>query len=1728
MQDETEQSRLAKLYEQLRLKLLDLSKRNRMLNYSFATRSKKHLQIIDHVFEDVYRKLVAEEAALEIQGLPDPDDIPADERSEEFKSALEHARVSDVEYLVKREALESKGRDDEIAVATLERELREKVRGQLGLPPRPSRKEINRADHARSIGVDPSLELRPNRQREVHPDSALQTLMYSDELESILEKISSDARLADQEMGLSTLFLAFGFLEWYEADNSDKKFFAPLLLLPVRLEEKKVKGKSVYYLSIREGSVEVNLSLQKVVEKDFNRALPDFECSEDDPFGSIESYLEKTRAAVDGLKRWGIRRWLVLGHFAFGRFAMYADLNPENWTEHPSAHSLVNAILSGVERTGEGPGLLGVPADYPIDDPEFEKIAPILIHDADASQHSALIDVMKEKNLVIQGPPGTGKSQTITNIVANALGAGKRVLFLAEKQAALDVVKRRLDQAGLGDFCLELHSDKASPKSVIESLQARVQLGRESTPSGTVTAKDPTWVESRDEISRYVAALHAEDADGLTPFNLIWRAVRGRSRNSDVMDSMRPIVLSSDVLDDPNRLAELRGQIEIYAHLSTSFASSFGHPAHSPWACVQLGDFPTFEIPRLIDTLTKLHDAASELTKYFARNDDLGAGTLGGIDHLVVLNDQIADAPDDRLIAELVNFDLAELEHGFALRRDILGIEAELRSLPDLRCEPLDRLNVATSILRHPLANEFRTLTARDAYAAAGGRLAQALAVVEILNEFMPLLDQIGLDRSHPANGLDAVAAAAVIASKINPEHRPWIGELPTLHDAAFWPLYARWAALVSLEQDWRDKLHRYGSRNWLPADEIDAAAPFFRKRGIGKGLASLTAAGKAARALVAKLSLDETNDTADHLESLSRHVQELSAFVNDVGAATMLGVHWRGLDSPFENISIGLKLRGFIETKVSTLPTGARVSARIFSLSPSQIEAIGLYADLGQTLGTLSPEIKCLLSSKSIDRVLVELDAEIATIRQFLSLDPQQELALIHFPIKQIAETAERIARLEELGKRIAARPTRDVIEALGHSEADIDSAFAAIAWIRDIRRSNCPEFWKKRLVSANASTQREILREVAQDGGSLKSRYKGLLAVVTGEFGMRDFETLPASSLAEQIDLLTEHQVELNELIAIGRQRQILSQAGLSEFLTSADKLLLEGIRLQNVFETFVSERRADRIRRMTPALGSNGSTLEARRKIFAERDHRKIKSDRKTVKDKLLHATPPNGSNYGPKSTWTDAALLRNEFAKQRRFAPVRDLLSRGGQAIQTLKPCFMMSPLSLAKFLTPGKLAFDLIVIDEASQMQPEDALGGLLRAKQIVVVGDPKQLPPTDFFTRSDDRPSSDDDFEDIDDESILEACQRSFRELRRLKWHYRSRCESLIAFSNAEFYDNALITFPQARPASFSVDLVRVDGFYQARRNVIEAGRLAEEAVEFMRRFAEESEESIPTLGIVAVNATQFELLREEVHRLSANDVLVDRYREKVKSKGEEVFIKNLENVQGDERDFIFISLTYGREPGATAMKQRFGPINGKQGHRRLNVLFSRARIRVCIFASFGSADVKPPEGSHQGVQILKRYLEYAETRGRAAVQTLGGEPDSDFEIEVADRLRRKGYDIVRQVGVSGYRIDLGVRHPDHPEMFLAGVECDGASYHSSKSARDRDRLREEVLRGLGWDLIRVWSTDWFDNPARETEKLVKTLEQRRLQPVRGFNDYRWVTSVFPNSEQTEDILRDG
>jgi hypothetical protein len=1059
MPDLIEQQRLEGLYEKLRLKLLDLSKKNRMLNYGLGIRSQRYLQIVDDVLEDVYARLASEEARLKISFLPEPDDLPIEEKTEDFLAALEHAKASDIDYLTKLDALETEGHDNEIELARLERQLRDKVRAQLGLPPRATRAEVNRTEHARSLGIDPGPELQPRRPDGARVNLALQTLKYPDELERVADKILGQARLAEQEMGISTLFLAFGFLEWYESDDSDKKACAPLLLLPVKLDTEKVRGKEVYYLSAREGTAEANLSLQKLLEQNYNRELSSFETDEEGSIGSIERYLDQTRAAIDGLKRWQIRRWLILGHFAFGRFLIYSDLKRENWREHPVLHPLVNAILSGVERREDyEPDRPSIPDDYPIDDPEIECIAPLLIQDADASQHSALVDVMRGQNLVIHGPPGTGKSQTITNIIANTLAEGKRVLFLSEKQAALDVVKRRLDSAGLGDFCLELHSDKASPKSVIESLKRRSEWGwgRAAGPASHAADMNATaWNESRLAIARYLSRLHAEQPDGSTPFSLIWKALRGQTLNADLMETLRFTDISAELLLDYTKLASVHARLTVYADVSGAFLTAFGHPAHSPWNTLALGRIQRYDIDRFISKLEELRAIAAELAVYFETY--AGPLALEAVANLkdIVAIDQLIDYPPAAPLAEISKLDLEELARGLHGRRSLIDLDRNLAGRPDLSQVPPRHLALASSLIAAEAPAALLHIWPAKAYAAAEEAAERLSRTLRIIESSFPILRALSVGEDFETDGIQPAAVAVLVASRIPTQHHPWISVLPDIDETAFSTAHTAWTRLSASERDWRETLAKYELRPWPAPSELRAAAVVLRKSGIGGAIAAVNGSRRAARALTARLGCSGSPTTlADSLNRLADHVQAVLEFEADPGAARLLGDHWQGLHSPFAEIAAGVELRRTIFHELAALPGGHRIAERVVALPVPTFAAL---AEFARTAQSIQEATECLhgLDGRPINAAVTALRAELAAYERFLSADPERSLADIDASLCDIAEIATILAQRTVITQSLVMSPLAHAIRALGDAEADIDRTERAIEWIKAVRRA-------------------------------------------------------------------------------------------------------------------------------------------------------------------------------------------------------------------------------------------------------------------------------------------------------------------------------------------------------------------------------------------------------------------------------------------------------------------------------------------------------------------------------------------------------------------------------------------------------------------------------------------------------------------------------------------------
>lgn len=459
--------------------------------------------------------------------------------------------------------------------------------------------------------------------------------------------------------------------------------------------------------------------------------------------------------------------------------------------------------------------------------------------------------------------------------------------------------------------------------------------------------------------------------------------------------------------------------------------------------------------------------------------------------------------------------------------------------------------------------------------------------------------------------------------------------------------------------------------------------------------------------------------------------------------------------------------------------------------------------------------------------------------------------------------------------------------------------------------------------------------------------------------------------------------------------------------------------------------------------------------------------------------------------PEGAGGEMRILQREMAKQKRIMPIRRLLSEAGESIQEIKPVFMMSPTSVATYLEPEAVDFDLVVFDEASQVRIEDAISPLLRARQAVIVGDDKQMPPSDWFRKTVESDEEEDrEIEGM--ESVLGQFAAKAAPQRMLRWHYRSRHHSLIAVSNREFYNGRLMIFPSSGRHPYATGLTLrhcPDNLYDragSKTNPKEARQIAEAVLEHAKKHPDLS------LGVVAFSISQLDCILLEAHRLRGENSELQDFWIKNRKDGENFFIKNLENVQGDERDIIFISIGYGQTD--TGFKQDFGNVIREE--RRLNVLFTRSKLSMVVFSSFTEASLKIGNSTPTGVRALKTFLHYAENKEYPTAKETGREPDSPFELDVKMEIEKLGYEVEPQVGSAGFFIDLAVRHPEKLGQYILAVECDGASYHSSASARDRDRLRQEVLEDLRWKFHRIWSTDWFKNRDAEIKRLKDSIEQ--------------------------------
>ena len=698
----------------------------------------------------------------------------------------------------------------------------------------------------------------------------------------------------------------------------------------------------------------------------------------------------------------------------------------------------------------------------------------------------------------------------------------------------------------------------------------------------------------------------------------------------------------------------------------------------------------------------------------------------------------------------------------------------------------------------------------------------------------------------------------------------------------------------------------------------------------------------------------------------------------------------------------------------------------------------------------------------------------------------PKYDEALI--TLKKLANYQEKLKEFSELEADIKAN--------FGNAYLGVDSNWETLISQLEyleacLVQSYDFEALSKHLASDFANKQNELL---SISNRLMSAPDENALTAVTKAFRKDDFDalSLPLSAVKDKCLGCLNNFDMLDNWCKFDALFATIKDIGIDDFIDLAIENNIAGDKLIDTFCKAFYRGHIDRIVYGSDVLSSFARISQDEAiKIFSEKDEFQFGISKAQIKAKLSAKRP----SLDLIASGSAVSVLMREGSKKRKQKSIRTLFSEIGELAQVLKPCFLMSPLSISTFLSASGIRFDVVIFDEASQIFPQDAVGAIYRGSQLIVVGDSKQMPPSNFFNTTMD--VSEDDNSETDDvtdfESILDMCSTTLPQIR-LKWHYRSRFEPLISFSNKNFYDNDLVTFPSSKLDEkwIGVDYHYVDGTFDhtSKANLREAEYIVDLIYENFEKFPERS------LGVVAFSISQQALIERLLHKRRLQNLSKESFFRS--DKKEPFFIKNLETVQGDERDTIIFSVGYGKDSRGI-VSHNFGPLNRAGGERRLNVAVTRAKINVQLVSSMHHTDINLNQTSAEGVRLLKEYLDYAENGIVALERNISvdpyEDPDSNFEKEVCEFLKANGFSVDAQVGCSSFRIDLAVKSPSTSNYVLA-IECDGASYHSSRNARDRDRLRQSVLEKMGWKFYRIWSTDWFKNNRVEKEKLLLAVKE--------------------------------
>lgn len=1554
----------------------------------------------------------------------------------------------------------------------------------------------------------------PRSQRRAKPDELVCTTRDAKTLRAVLRNLHRRSRTDFEERGVRILYVAFGILEWREVEQSEA-VRSPVLLVPGELKRDSVNDP--FELSAADEEIVINPALEVRLRKDFRLDLPPL--PEDWGESNLDSYLSK----IDGQVRrrgWSVSSECWIGLFSFHKLVIYQDLNSHHGLieQHPILISLCNR---------EGPDI----ADGNLPDPREldSRIDPresYLVLDADSSQLACIEAVKGGLHLLIQGPPGTGKSQTISNIIAESIAAGKTVLFMSEKMAALEMVYKRLLDKSLGHFCLELHSHKANKREVVAELYRCYRESLEPTRGVMTEGQFLQLTDRRRQLNEYVQALHrVREPLGKSVYEVLGELAQLERVPFVSPGDVDPKNLTQERLHRADQLARRLSQLWVVVAEGNRF----------PWIGCSVSSYSletraTFQ--QLISTCEKAVRDLAEEGKRFAGSLGLpGPTCLAETEWILHTGELLREGPgvpEDWLLTQ-------DFDSFISQARQYSEFSARWRALRGSLTDRYDeRFFELPALAGEKLRNLLKMLSsylARDIHSdsALVSRRRELLGWVQNLIERLGdwtrdgkvLLQHFGLAS---ALTIDEIKRLVAIAELCKETERPDPGWLDPLRLSQVSELLPRLRREYETRARKRSQVLQEYDQSFLALD-VDQLMQDLSQR-YSSPLRWLKPGFYRLRREVRRCRRDG-RVPPDIMRDLlaARDLRRLEAKIQSEAerGRTVLGHWYRGYETNFNRAEEALGVAKTLLTLVPIRPVpkevtdqaciGAAPSPNLVLTATRLKQGLGAWEGQSANLYGLLPvhhlpSSALPLAQSGLQDVLNWANDLLEPLQSAISYWDAVELSLRspeNRSPRDILADLDALASLRDLESQVQQESSR--LQAIYRErfvglQTAWEDVLGALDWTKRLRdhfagRAIPQSLREKARLGANGSLGLESLTERI-------SLFREAFDQFERHFEQRypRLEGTPIRACAfEAQRVRLRHMYErvdgIRDWVDFRAVREEFRQANLSTLFAGLTRQSIQPEALQDVVRRAFLQAWVDWVFQQEQTLGRfRGQDHEALIGEFRglDRKHWMLGAYRVISQ---ANRRRPRGDFVVPGG---EEQVLIREANKQRRHLPIRRLFAQVPNLLTRLKPCLLMSPLSVSQFLDPNQIKFDLVIFDEASQIRTEDAVGAIYRGRQLVVCGDNKQLPPTAFFEQGMSEEYDDEDVEEAFDvfDSILDECASIGMPQGWLRWHYRSRHESLIAFSNHRFYDNRLVTFPASREKDprLGIEFRYVpDGVYDRggrRDNPREAEVIVDLVTQHFRNHPDRS------LGVVAFSLAQMNAIEDRIEQLLRENPELQRYFKEDRLEG--FFVKNLENVQGDERDVIIFSVGYGKDQQGH-LTMHFGPLNRSGGERRLNVVVTRAREKVILVSSIRAADFDLSATQAPGVLALHGYIDYAE-RGPQALQIvhpgMRGEFESPLERDVAAVIRSLGYEVIPQVGCSGFRIDLGIVDPVQPGRFLLGVECDGASYHSAATARDRDRLRQEVLEKLGWRIYRVWSPDWIMRRDRETGRLREAIERAR------------------------------